>query len=415
VGWLLAGKGVGAVLSLVYLGLTARMLGAVEFGQFTLILSTGQAIAAFIGFQTWQVVIRYGMAHLKEGHHDRLARLVAFCTALDLAAAAVGCVIATASVLLLGPRLGWSPGLSRAALAFCFVMLLSVRSTAVGVLRLYDRFGLGAVADSTTSIVRFIGCIVVVATHVSVLGFLVAWAAAEVVTTIVYWVFARRIAAPLGIPALRGGWRAAADNPGLWHFTWMTNLGSTLNSVSRQFSVIIVGLATGPVAAGNYRLAYQLSQSIVRVSEMFSRAVFAELTRAHVGEGRPDLQLLFRQLTRLALVAGVAVVLVLLLGRPVLILIAGSHHADAALPLRLLGLAAAFDLAGVGFEPALIAMGLAGRAFRLRVVATVCLILGFAVLLPLYGGTGAATATLVASAFGLALFGRAAWRAIRTS
>ena len=407
------------MLSLAYLAMTARTLGAVGFGQFTLILGTGQAVAALVGFQTWQVAIRYGMAPMKEGRHAALSRLVAFCTVLDLAAALAGCVIATLGVLLLGPRLGWSPGLSRAALGFCFVMLLSIRSTAVGVLRLYDRFAMGAAADASTPIVRFIGSLAVVVTHASIGAFLAAWASAEIVTTMVYWVAARRVARPsLNLPTLHGAWKAPAENPDIWHFTWMTNFSSTLDAVGRQFSVIIVGLATGPVAAGNYRLASQLAQSVVRVSDMFSRAIFAELTRAHIGQGRigqprPDVQQLFRHLVRLALVAAAAVVVVLLLGKPVLTLIAGRGHAGADLPLRLLGVAAAIELAGVGFEPVLLAMGLAKRAFMLRIAATLCLVVGLAVLLPSFGAAGAATATLISSALALVLFARAAWQALR--
>ena len=48
VGWLLTGKGVGAVLSLVYLALATRSLGVAGFGQFSLVLGTGQAAAALV-------------------------------------------------------------------------------------------------------------------------------------------------------------------------------------------------------------------------------------------------------------------------------------------------------------------------------------------------------------------------------
>ncbi|MGI4746258.1 MAG: lipopolysaccharide biosynthesis protein [Janthinobacterium lividum] len=416
IGWLLAGKGVGAVLSLVYLALTARTLRPEAFGQFTLILATGQAIAALVSFQSWQIVVRHGMAHLAAGRFERLGRVVAFCTAIDFAAAGAGCVLSTIGVLLLGPVLGWSAALSHTALAFCVVMLLSVRSTPVGVLRLFDRFAVGAAADATTPIMRFAGSLVVVAIHPSITGFLIAWGAAEIATSMVYWFMARRVAAPsVSLPTLHGAWQAPSENAGLWRFTWMTNAGTTLEAVGKQFGVLIVGLATGPVAAGNYRLAFQLSQSIARISDMAARAMFAELARAHVRQVQPAIQHLVRQLTHLAIAAGGVVVVVVVLGPPALRLIAGDGHAGATLPLQLLGCAAAVDLAAVGFQPLLIAVGHAGRALLLQAAATLCLVVAMVILLPPFGAVGMAAAMLIASTCAAILFGIAAMRVVRTS
>src|SRR3546814_13122105 len=63
-GWLLAGRGVLAVLSLVYLGVATRTLGAAAFGRFALITGASQAIALPVGFQTLQIVVPFGVVHL---------------------------------------------------------------------------------------------------------------------------------------------------------------------------------------------------------------------------------------------------------------------------------------------------------------------------------------------------------------
>ena len=89
VGWLLTGKGVGAVLSLLYLGIATRALGLERFGSFALILSTAQAAAGLAGFQTWQLIVRFGMPHLAEPNPAALRRLVRFCALIDLTAAFV--------------------------------------------------------------------------------------------------------------------------------------------------------------------------------------------------------------------------------------------------------------------------------------------------------------------------------------
>ncbi len=414
-GWLLAGKGVGAVLSLVYLALAARTLGPHGFGEFTLIVGGAQAIAAFVSFETWQIVVRYGLPHLRVGRVAAAARLAAFCLALDLAGAFFGCIIASLCVWLLGPRLGWPSDLSHVGLAFSFVILLTVRSTAVGILRLHDRFGVGAAASAVTPITRFAGALAVVAVGSSVDGFLLAWTAGEIMTAAIYWIcVSRATPGALTVPNARTLRLALRENDGIWRFTWISNFNTTMDAGGKQAVVLLVGLVTGSVGAGQFRLASQLTQGLARISDMASRAIFSELARAHAtGTGRDFKRLLLRA-AALATLAGVVIMLVLLaFGRPLLELIAGPAYTGVYPLLVLLGFASALDLASVGFEPALMAMGSVGWILTVRILATLCLFGLLGLMLPLLGTMGAAEASLVTSGIALLLFAGATWRAVR--
>ncbi|MCB8875174.1 lipopolysaccharide biosynthesis protein [Acidisoma silvae] len=414
-GWLLAGKGVGAVLSLVYLALAARTLGPRGFGEFTLITGGAQAVAAFVSFQTWQIVVRYGLPHLKAGRSDAAARLASFCLMLDLGGALVGCLVAALAVWLLGDWLRWPPGLAWDGLGFTFVILLTVRSTAVGVLRLHDRFGVGASADAVTPITRFAGALAVVACGPSVPGFLLAWTAGEIFTAVAYWMaVARTVPGAMAWPNRRRLRLAVLENKGIWRFSWLTNLNTTLDAGAKQAVVLLVGLAAGPVGAGQYRLAYQLTQALARISDMASRAIFSELARAHAAGGREDFRRLILRAVGLASGAGTVIMVILLIaGRPILGLIGGEAYRGVYPLLVLLGLAAAFDLASAIFEPALIAMGRATQVIAARILACISLFAILALFLPLWGTRGAAEAVLASSAIALLLFGGASWRAIR--
>ncbi|WP_224777887.1 lipopolysaccharide biosynthesis protein [Gluconobacter thailandicus] len=412
--WLLAGKGVGAVLSLIYLGLAVRTLKSEGFGQFTLIFGTAQAIAAIVSFQTWQIVIRYGVHHTKSDDNGPLSRLAGFCIGLDIAGAGAGCLLAWGGVILLAPLLGWSQPLSHAALAFCFVMLLSVRSTAVGLLRLHDRYGLGALADAVTPVVRFFGAVTAVMLDPTVTGFLIAWAIADIVTAIVYWVCVIRVMPNyLNLSNMRQGWRAPLENPGIWRFTWLTNLNSIIGTGCNNLLVLLVGIYTGAADAGQYRLAYQLSQALARVSEMFSRAVLPELARAHAMNEFKSIQKLLQRSTGLAIAATVTIILIVsVAGQPVLKILAGAAYLNAFPLLVVLGISASFDLIGVSFEPTLIATGYAGSALKVRLARTLVLFAAFAVLAPFWGAMGAAWSTMISSLLGLLLSGWAVWRAV---
>lgn len=412
-GWLLTGKGAGAVLSLGYLALAARALTPLQFGQFMLILSVAQAVSALVGFQSWQIVIRYGMRHIQTGDTPALGRLVRFCLALDMMGAVVGCAIAAGVIAVMQARLGWSAGLARDALLFSIVLLLSIRSTAVGVLRLHDRFARGVLADAVTPVTRLTGAIAAVAAGASVTGFLIAWAVAEALTAAVYWVSAHRAA-----PCLLGRWRQAGrtprDHPGFWRFAAATNANTTLNAAGRQFMVVLIGFTVGAVAAGGYRLAYQLSQALVRVSDLFARGVFPEIARADGAATREDLRVLFRQIARLAVAAGLAIcILAPLLGKPALWLIGGETYLGAYPILVLLSIAAGLEVMAVGFEPLLVATGRAGTALRIRAISVALLIAVLALFLPRYGVIAAGAATLASSALSLVLFARSARKAVR--
>jgi len=260
-GWLLTGKIVGAVLSLIYLGLATRSLGPTAFGQFVLILGTGQAIATIVSFETWQLLLRYGMGFLRAGQSDALGRLIAFCTILDMAGALIGACLAIVGVALLAPRFGWSSGTQTQTLIFCFALLVSFRSTATGVLRLHDRFGAAALAETVTPVVRLTGALLVIEMGASVVGLLIAWAVAELVTSIAHWALAFRV-----LPPRREWWHwqgllaVPKECPGLWRYAAITNAGSTLGLVGKQFAVLLVGASVSPAAAGGYRIAHQLGQ-----------------------------------------------------------------------------------------------------------------------------------------------------------
>ena len=78
IGWLLSGRGVNAVLSLVYLALATRTLGIEGFGYFALIVAMGQTVTGLANFQTWQFVIRWGASE------DGPGEATGFAIALDL-------------------------------------------------------------------------------------------------------------------------------------------------------------------------------------------------------------------------------------------------------------------------------------------------------------------------------------------
>ncbi len=404
-GWLLAGKGIGGVFSLIYLALAARSLGAESFGIFALILSYGQAVANLAQFQSWQTVVRYGAIHDAGKAHDKLRRIILFSALLDFGAAITGALLAVAGVYLFGAQFGWSKAQQDIAVLFSLSLLFGLRGAPTGILRLFDRFDIAAYAETVLPAMRLVGAVAAWLTGASIAGYLAAWAVAELVTTLAMWwasarEIRRRYRDPIPGPFLRG---VVAENEGLWKFAWTTNFTTSLNLVWKQFPVLAVGWAVDAVAAGGFRIATQLTGALNKPTIALARAVYPEFAKLAV-TGHAEIR---RAVGRACLIGGlaglVALAVVVLLGKPALQLIGGDAYLFVYPVLLVLALAAAFELSGVAIEPALVAIGRPGQVLLVRAVVAALYVAILIWLVQAEGSMGAAIATAATSLLLVAL------------
>ena len=411
--WLLGGKGVGGLFSLVYLALVARTLGVAGFGIFGMILAYGQALANVVGFQSWQTVIRYGARHRADARPDLFAQVLGFATLLDFGAALVGGVIAVAGALLIGPVIGWSHDTQILASWFGVSLLFGQRGAPTGALRLFDRFDLAAYAELTLPATRLAGTLIAWALDGGMAGYLLAWALSELVTTAsMWWQAWRELRTREMMP---GGWRLrglAVDNPGIWRFSITTNLTASIGLVWQQIPVLAVGGIAGAAGAGGYRMATGLGTALTKPVVSLARSIYPEFARLSVDAGTTALRPVLRRTALMSVGLGIlSVLLIALAGRQILLLMGGPDYVFAYPVLVVLTLASALNLVGFGLEPALVAVGRPGAALIARGWATLFYVVALAVLLPWMGPIGAAWATLAATGVSLLLLWRAFVRA----
>ena len=216
IGWLLGGRGINAVLSLVYLALATRTLGLDGFGYFALVVALGQTVTGLANFQTWQFVVRWGSGE------DGPGEATGFAIALDLMSVALGAVLAAALVWSAQFWLPLPDDLLWVAFGYCLVSLLSIRTTPLGLLRLRFAYGAATAAEAVQPVVRALGAVLAVFFMPTVLGFVLAWAAAEVAVAATLWVVAGlRERIDLSRISLT---RIPRAHPGAWRFVWATNM-----------------------------------------------------------------------------------------------------------------------------------------------------------------------------------------------
>ncbi len=403
-GWMLASRGLAAVFSLIYLAIITRSLGVSGFGKFALITGAASLISSLLAFQTWQIIVQYGVNHIENGDDTKLARLFRGTALLDIGSAVVGIAFAAVILHYFADALGLKPTLARATLIFNIIILISMRSTPLGILRLRDRFNLAAAADGVTPTLRLIGAIIVGLVHPTLQAFLITWAIAELLTALAYWYFVHRIGDLKTI--FHGGlnmFKVFEDNPRIVRFALTSNFSQTLFMSSKQLPLFLVGGLTGTAAAGAFRLAAQLSRALTTVSQMIARAAFPEIVRAIRNHGVSTLGSMLLRTIRVAIVVSLVVfALIVLFGQLLLETVGGEQFGIAYHSLLWLSAAACTELAIVGFEPSIMAAHRAHLAFLARLVATGIMVGGAFLLEPYMGADGVAAAVF-ANAIGQTL------------
>lgn len=373
-GWLLAGRGVQAVLSLFYLAFVTRALGVGGFGRFALITGAAQALSTLVAFQSWQVIVQYGVDLVRKEDDAALGRLFKGAALLDLFSACVGAATAILILEIWSESLGIGPTLKRATMIFAVVQVVTIKSTPLGILRLRDRFGLAALAESTTAITRFLGAGIVLLVHPTVQGFMVVWGLAEIVTAAAYWTVAARGGDLLLMRRATDVRRLPREHPGIVGFALSTNANTTLALSSKQAPLLIVGAVLGTTAAGGYRLGAQLAQALAKLSQMIARAAFPEVVRAVRGADRAQVRRLLARAAGAGAAAGLVILLIVAAsGRAVLDLVAGPEFVGAYPVLVIMAASGCVEFTAMAADTFTTARGQPSTVFAIRCVGLLAL------------------------------------------
>lgn len=374
--WLLGGKGFGAVCSIVYLAVLSRSLGIKDFGHFSLIFGTGQALVAIAGFQTWQTMVRFGAQAVHEQNWQRFGRLAWFCGAIDAGGALLGCLVAYVIYFGFAELLDLNEQYVVMAFAFNCALLWARVTTPIGIVRVLGRFDIATYVEAIVPTGRLLAAFAIMFAGPNVGRFLAAWAAIELISAAAYWIAAWRLA-PQAMRTEHFGTlrQTMRENPGVGRFFGITYVSSTLDALYKQGPLLAVGYFLGTSAAGVYRLADQLAQGFGKLSQLLSRAIYPEFAHARMATDIGGFRRLVRQVTVIAGIGGLTVTLAALaFGEDLLGLIGGEGFARGGVVLIPLAIGAAFDLASASYEPVLHSTGHPSYPLIARSLAAVALI-----------------------------------------
>ena len=413
-GKLMGGKAVAGLLSLVYMIIAVRALGAHDYGVLILVHAYTIIVGGLIEFPGWHAVVRYGAQAIASGDRERLVRLLRLASFVELACGVIA--VATAALLapFFGARLGWSPTALAFAVPYSFAVLATIRSAPAGYLQLLGRFDLLGYHNLVAPTVRLLGASIAYGAGAGLRGFLITWLVAALAEWgsmwLMGWIVARR-ALP-GHDLLGSARGAVRENPGIRRFMIAANADATFGELSQRIAPLMVGWVMGPAAAGLYAVGQRGAVVIAQPAGNLGQAAYAELARliAAGGRGRDVRQVLMR-IIAIAMAAAIPIVLlVAMFGTPLAVLIGGKPFAAAGVVMLWLVAARAVLLVAPPASAALVALGKPGLSVGGNMACALLLLPFLPLLMHRFGLSGAGFHALLTSSAIAIVLGGLAWR-----
>jgi O-antigen/teichoic acid export membrane protein len=398
IGHVLSGNLAGTLLGLLSVAIAARALGPHDYGVLVILITYARAIERLVSFQSWQPMIRYGAGLDPVDEAATLRALFKFGLLLDIGAGLAAWLIAILVAWGATWWFGWSQQTFLLTCVYSSLLLFNLGGMPTAVLRLAGRFRAAAYGQVGSAIVRLGLCIAALLAGSSLWTFVFIWMATQIFGSLVFLAvgFAqlRRqgITGVLSAP-LQG---VTSRFPGLWKFTWSSNLSLTLRSSANQLDTLLVGALAGPAQAGLYHIAKQIGKMAAQIGSQAQAVLYPDIARLWAEGAIAAFRRAVLQVEVLLALFGIAGLgLVLVVGEPLLRLFAGQAFVAAAPLLSVQMIAVVLMISGTAMNSALLAMGHAGRVLGIVFAGTLAFHVVLLLLVPQIGAMGANIAHVV--------------------
>jgi len=383
-GMLFGGKLTGALIGLLVLVILGNSLPPRQFGGLLILHAYAASFSGLASFNSWQMVLNYGVGPYARADWTGLHRLLRFAIALDGIGAAIAAGLAMAIMPLAYRLIGMPDGFLLPALGYCALIFFNQTSASTGYLRLSDRFDLLSWQTLVMPMTRLVGVSACALLGATLEWYIAVWFVASFLSYVSLPLLGLRELSRRERLAglLSGAWLKPVE-PGMWRFAVLSNLDTTAKTASEHLPTLLAGALFGAGAAAIYRISRQIADLFARAVNQFGRVLHPEIARLFEhGEHGRILRLAMRSsLILLGLGFSVAAGLVLS-GANLLAGLLDASYGGAPGLIALLLVAASMTAAAIPFHPILYACRRPGRALLARLGG----VAAFLALIPLLAG-----------------------------
>jgi O-antigen/teichoic acid export membrane protein len=392
-GYLAASRVVAAIAGLATVSLAAHGLGLMLFGSLILITSYAKAASGISKFQSWQLIVRFGGRAL-QGELDDFKTSTGFAFALDALSGVGGMLVAVAILPFIAGWVGITPDQLWLAMLYCTLLPTMGAATPSGVLRALDRFDLISWQSTVNPISRMILVAIAYAMDAPFGAYIAAWFVTDLGGDLFLWFLGWRELRRRGL--LKGIRPTLSPDrlPGAWRFAIHVNLTASVQAAWGPIARLVVGGLLGPAGAALFRVASTLSDAAAKPADLLAKAFYPEVVRMDLATKKP-----WNLMLRVTAVAGgvalIAIVAMLLAGKPVLSLLFGREFIGAYEALVILMLVPFLSVFSFPLPPMLYALDRPDGPLKARLAGTIVFFVTIAPLAWSLGVDGAAIAFVI--------------------
>jgi O-antigen/teichoic acid export membrane protein len=405
-GMLFGGKLTGALLGLAVLIILGNVLAPAELGALLLLHAYAASFAGLASFNSWQMVVNYGVGPFSQTDRPALQQLMRFAMALDGLGALFAALLAVAIMPFAYRAIGMPDGYLAPALGYCALIFLRQTSASTGFLRLGDRFDLISAHTLVMPATRLVGVILCALIGAPLVGYIIVWFVAAFLAYITLPLLAvRELARHALLSGLFGGGRwLRAPQPGMWRFAIFSNLDATAKTASEHVPTLLAGAVFGPGAAAIYRVSRQIADLFAQGVRQYDKVVHPEIARLlSTGERARVTRLAVRSSVVFLTIGAAIATMLWLSGADLLSRLLGDAYGGASVLIALLVISATIMAAAMPFHPVLYACKRPSLALAARLCGIAVFLALIPVLAPLAGLEALGWAAIGGEALALAL------------
>ena len=395
-------KAVAALCGIATLAFAGRGLGVILFGTLILITSYVKAVSGIAKFQSWQLIVRYGGHGVAHGDPEHFRIATGFAFALDVVSGLAGLIGGALLLPFIGEWAGIQSQYLWLAMLYCTLIPIFSSATPDGVLRVLDRFDLISWSSTLMPITRAALAGLAFMSHAGFGAYVLIWYATDLAGQVYPWILGWRELKRHGLlsgiqPTLK-----PAVLPGAWRFAIEVNLATSVQAVWGPIGRLVVGGLLGPAGAALFRVASTLADSAQKPADLLGKAFYPEVMRMDLTSKKPW-KLMFRGTAFVSILMVIAMLALIVGGKPLMALLFGKEFVGAYAPLVILTAIPFLGIFSFPLMPMLYALGRSDAPLKAKIYGSLAFFLTIAPLSWTFDVVGAAIALVLANAVNVAV------------
>lgn len=370
-GVLLSGDAGARIISLVSLTLTIRTVGPELFGILVVAETYAKLVDRIFNFQAWTGIISFGARALRAGDVPALRWYISVGFGLDVLTSLVSFLCAFFLAPVIGGFLKWDGSVIDAVQYYSFLVLFNFTGTAVGILRLTEKFYLLAWQRIFYAVLKLIAVSLCWFLKANFLWFIFAWMFSEALGYL--FVVASAFATVIKKKWLKARQDHASTEyptkPFITFVLW-SNLSSTIDIPTKFLDMFIVSSLVSFEAAAVYKVFQQIGHVLKKPTEPFYQVVYPHFSN-DVAKGLPKTAIwnAFRSVLFISLLVG-GIFIVSVGSSPWwLPAVFGNRFSGFLLDFSIYMIITGFSVVLVSLNPLFMALGLVRENFIIQFFA----------------------------------------------